>query len=132
VVIEHVRNVLGFEGAGNQEFDRDAEHLAITELACSLAGREDVVRFVEGSFLAACYGATESIEPFRCSYGLNDDFRLQLEDAGLVVSALGDEGEARAVELRGHPFFVAVLYVPQAQSRDEPHPLIRSFVGAAS
>jgi len=34
------------------------------------------------------------------------------------------EGEVRVGELRGHPFFVGTLYVPQARSMpDSPHPL---------
>jgi CTP synthase (UTP-ammonia lyase) len=37
------------------------------------------------------------------------------------------------VELPGHPFFIATLFVPQVLSQQEkPHPLIRAFVEAAS
>ncbi|HVA49435.1 MAG TPA: hypothetical protein VNH11_23920 [Pirellulales bacterium] len=52
------------------------------------------------------------------------DLRLVASDA---------EGEVRAVELPGHPFFVGTLYVPQARSAPEaPHPLVDAFLLAAS
>jgi CTP synthase (UTP-ammonia lyase) len=36
------------------------------------------------------------------------------------------------VELPGHPFYVATLFVPQASSTpDRPHPLVTAFVRAA-
>ncbi|MGE5206215.1 MAG: hypothetical protein ACM3PW_11395 [Chlamydiota bacterium] len=42
-------------------------------------------------------------------------------------------GEARAVELVGHPFFVATLFQPQLSSSPEkPHPLLTAFIQAAA
>jgi CTP synthase (UTP-ammonia lyase) len=55
-----------------------------------------------------------------------------LASAGLQVVARTEHGEARAVELAGHAFFVATLFQPQLSSTpDKPHPLITGFVKAA-
>lgn len=55
-----------------------------------------------------------------------------MASAGLEVVARAEHGEARAVELAGHPFFIATLFQPQLSSTPEkPHPLITAFVKAA-
>jgi CTP synthase (UTP-ammonia lyase) len=47
------------------------------------------------------------------------------------VSGLDDHGEIRAVELDGHPFFLATLFQPERRALSgEVHPLIRAFVAA--
>jgi CTP synthase (UTP-ammonia lyase) len=50
----------------------------------------------------------------------------------MKVSAVGHQGETRAVELATHPFFVATLFQPQLTSKatGQPHPLIRAFLEA--
>lgn len=53
------------------------------------------------------------------------------ERAGLAVSGVGAEREPRIVELAGHPFFVAKLFLPQLSSSEQrPHPLLTAFVAA--
>jgi len=47
------------------------------------------------------------VEEFRSSYGLAPNYRQKLTAGPLEVTAVGPDGEARAVELRDHPFFVA-------------------------
>lgn len=132
MVIEHVRNVLGFRDAGHEEFEPGARTLAIRALSCSLADESHTVELMKGSRAAQLYGKSETVELFRCSYGLNEEFRAGLEDAGLVISGLGEDGTARIVELPSHPFFLATLYLPQANSRlENPHPLVAAFVAAA-
>ncbi|MGH9671435.1 MAG: hypothetical protein ACRD3A_15130 [Terriglobales bacterium] len=61
---------------------------------------------------------------------MNDAFRPRLEAAGMKISALGHQGETRAIELEGHPFFVATLFQPQLTSKatGQPHPLIQAFL----
>ena len=66
---------------------------------------------------AALYGRSgRMIEDYYCSYGVNPDYRAALEKGGLRISGLGDEGEVRIVELPGHPFFLATLFLPQMRS----------------
>lgn len=90
------------------------------------------MQLVPGTRAQQAYGCESVVEAFRCSYGLNPAYRDRLVRGPLVVSGVGAEGEARIVELPGHRFFLATLYVPQLSSRPEaPHPLIRAYVQAA-
>jgi CTP synthase (UTP-ammonia lyase) len=132
LIVEFARNVGGVPDAEHAETDPGAAHLAVTALHCSLAGQIRPVRLVAGSRAAAIYGATEVLEPFYCNYGLNPDYRPLLESLGLSVSGVGQDAEARIVELSAHPFFVGTLYVPQARHKPgATHPLLSAFVAAA-
>jgi len=94
-------------------------------------GQKQRVTILPNSRAAALYGAEESIEAYYCNYGVNPEYRRQLEAGGMIVSGVGGEGEARIVELPSHPFFLATLFLPQANSAAEhPHPLIVGY-GAA-
>lgn len=114
VVLEIARNVIGIEDAQHAETNPDAEHLAVTPLACSLAGQRHPVNLVPGSRMAMIYGTKHAAEPYFCSYGLNPALELRFEQVGLRVSGRDQLGSARIVELDGHPFFVGSLYVFQA------------------
>jgi CTP synthase (UTP-ammonia lyase) len=82
--------------------------------------------------LQRIYGCEEVVEEFFCNYEVNPQYEPDLASAGLAVVARAEHGEARAVELAGHPFFVATLFQPQLSSTAEkPHPLITAFVKAA-
>ena len=72
------------------------------------------------------------VEDYFCNYGLNPDYRPAIEESGLRVTGVDGEGEARIVELDGHPFFLATLYCFQTRSRaDRPHPIVAGLVDAA-
>src|SRR3989442_7952162 len=80
---------------------------------------------------AGLYGVSEATEGYYCNYGVNPDYRLRFEACGLRVSGVGDEGEIRIVEIPGHPFFVATLFLPQARSTPaSPHPLLVGYAAA--
>ena len=133
VVLKFARHVLGIEDADHAETNPDAEHLAVTSLACSLAGQSHWVRFAFGSRVASSYGVREAVEPYFCSYRLNPAPEPQFESAGLRVSGRDENGGARVVELDGHPFFVATLYVFQVRfDRTAPHQLTAAFLDAAA
>ena len=132
MLVEYARNVLGAEGAEHAETSPEAGDLVVTALACSLWGQEHSVSFVPGTRAAALYGAESAVEDYFCSYGLSPKYRPRMEEAGLRVSGVDEEGEPRIVELEGHPFFVATLFCFQTRSReDEPHPLVAGFAEAA-
>jgi CTP synthase (UTP-ammonia lyase) len=95
-------------------------------------GRRQRVLLRPGTRASGLYGAAAAEEDFFCNYGVNPSWVSRLEAAGLRVSAVGEAGEPRIVELPGHPFFVASLFLPQARSSAEaPHPLITGFAAAA-
>ena len=130
-VVEYARNVLGFSDATHAEYDPDAPNLLITPLSCSLAGNMEVVEFSSGSKVRGFYAEPEAEEEYLCNFGLASRSRGLLEERGLRVSGVDRYGEARVVELPGHDFYVATLFVPQMRSAaGNPHPLVTMFLRA--
>jgi CTP synthase (UTP-ammonia lyase) len=76
-------------------------------------------------------------QPRRCcngsrGFGLSATYAACFSNGPLKVAGVDREGEARVVELPGHPFFVATLFLPQLISRpDAPHPLVLAYLRAA-
>jgi CTP synthase (UTP-ammonia lyase) len=131
-VVEYARNVLGWADADHAESSPDAVRPVIAPLSCSLVEVTDSVQLRPGSRIAAAYGALEAVEGYRCRYGLNPAFRETLVSGPLRVSAEDAAGDVRALELDGHPFFVATLFQPErAALQGRLPPLVRAFVGAA-
>lgn len=131
MVIEYARNVLGFKGAQHAEYDPYASSLFISQLACSLAGREMQLNFVPGSQVATIYGSLSAQEHYYCNFGVNPDCIDELKQGPLNVSGADAEGEIRVIEHPDHPFFIGTLFVPQARSTPErPHPLVTAFLEA--
>lgn len=107
-----------------------ARHLAARLFARGSAWEGELER---GTRASSLYAAASATEAYRCSFGLAAGYVPQLEGAGLVVSGVDESGEARIVELRSHPFFLATLFAPQRTSRPHhPHPLSRALVSAAT
>src|SRR5262252_8706137 len=132
-LIEIARNLLGVPGADHAQSNPEAEMLLITPLSCSLVGARGRLRLVAGADLATIYGADEATEAYHCNYGLNPEHRALIQSSPLRIAALDDAGEVRAVELPGHPFFVATLFQPEPSAFDgEVHPLVRAFARAAA
>jgi len=130
-VIEYARNVLGWQDAEHAETAPDAARLVIAPLACALVEVRDAIRPRAGTRIAAAYGAGEITEGYHCSYGLNPAFRDRLVAGPLRVSAEDAAGEVRAVELDGHPFFVATLFQPErAALEGRLPPLVAAFARA--
>jgi CTP synthase (UTP-ammonia lyase) len=130
-IIEYARNVLGWADAEHAETAPDAARPVITSLACALVEKSDTIRFYQGSLLAAAYGCVEATEGYHCSYGLNSTFLSAIVSGPLRVSAEDRAGEVRAVELEGHPFFVATLFQPERAALAGRAPaLVIAFVRA--
>jgi CTP synthase len=93
-------------------------------------------RLLPGTRARAAYGDEEIVyERHRHRYEVNNRYRAQLEEAGLVCSGTSPDGRlVEFVELAAdrHPFFVATQAHPEFKSRpDRPHPLFAAFVGAS-
>lgn len=89
------------------------------------------MRLLPETRAAALYGTAAAVEAYYCNYGVNPDYLALLQAGGLRVSGVGDEGEVRIVELPGHPFFMATLFLPQARStRANPHPVLQGYAAA--
>lgn len=132
-VVEYARSVLGWADAEHAETAPEATRPVITPLACELVEATDVVRFAPGSQLAAAYGVLESHEGYHCRYGLNPAMARELTAGPLRATATDAAGEVRAVELDGHPFFIATLFQPaRAALAGKVPPLIVALLRAAT
>ncbi len=133
VIIEYARSVLGWADADHAETAPGASRLVISPLSCELVEKTDKIHLRFGSKLAAAYPSLEVAEGYRCRYGLNPAFRSRLEVGALRISAEDKLGEVRAVELVGHPFFVATLFQPErAALAGKLPPLVELFVHAVA
>ena len=132
MLVEHAINNLGIADAVHAEYGESGTPI-VSLLECSLNGKEITVQFSPESQLRIWHNADESLEQTTCNYGMNPEFQQQASQSGLVVSAVDETGEVRAVERPDHPFFVGTLYQPQlTTSRETPHPIFTAFVEAAA
>jgi CTP synthase (UTP-ammonia lyase) len=130
-ILEYARSVLGWSDAEHAETSPNGARAVIAPLACPLVEATETIRFRAGSRIAAAYGRLEASERYRCRYGLNPAFQSQLFSGQLRVTAKDGVGEVRAVELEGHPFFVATLFQPErAALENHLPPLVTAFVTA--
>ena len=132
-IVEYARNVLGWADAEHAETAPEAARPVISALQCALVETTGSVRLFPETRIALAYGATEIQEGYRCRYGLNPEFQAALVAGPLRASADDETGEVRAVELEGHPFFVATLFQPErAALKGQSAPLVVSFVHACA
>ena len=148
MVIEYARNVAGLEGASSSEFDPDTEFPVIATMAeqVDILDHGDMggtmrlglypADLAEGSLAAELYGANRIEERHRHRYEVNNRYRDQIADAGLVFSGLSpDRNLVEYVELPRdvHPYYIATQAHPELRSRPtDPHPLFRGLVAPRS
>ena len=130
MLVEFARNVAGMPEAGHAETDPDAGVHVVSALACSLVGERRTVTTVPGTLVAELCGEAPFTGFHWCSYGLEPAHLERLVAAGLVVAATAADAGVEAVELPGHPFYVATLFQPQVGSSasGELHPLVAALV----
>ena len=141
-VSEFARHVCGMEGANSTEMDPETpypvidllpEQKEIEDLGGTMRLGARAVEVADGTRTRAAYGEAVIHERHRHRYEVNNHYRQQLADAGLVVSGTFQEGRlVEIVELPDHPWFVASQFHPEFKSRPtRPAPLFRGFVDAA-
>lgn len=84
--------------------------------------------------LRRAYGDAEFVrERHRNEFEVNPGLVSRLAEKGMVVSGFNPDSQlVEAFEIADHPWFVGVIFHPEFKSRPvDPHPLFRSFVGAA-
>ncbi|HEX2705571.1 MAG TPA: CTP synthase, partial [Candidatus Lustribacter sp.] len=148
MVIEYARSVLGITDASSSEFDPGTTHpviatmqeqKAFVEGAGDLGGTMRLGTYPavlrDGSVVAVAYGRTAVDERHRHRYEVNNAYRAQLEEAGLVFSGTSPDGAlVEFVELPAdvHPYYVGTQAHPEFLSRPHrAHPLFAGLVGAA-
>lgn len=147
MVIEYARNVAGLTDATSTEF----EETATTPVIHTIDEQVDIIaggnlggtmrlglydaQLTEGSLAAQVYGESLVTERHRHRYEVNNDYRDQLEKAGLTVSGVNPETDlVEFIELPTdvHPYYIATQAHPELKSRpSRPHPLFVGLVGAA-
>ena len=140
--IEFARNVCGLAEANSSEFDPATPHRIIYKLR-ELRGVEELggtmrlgawpCKIEPGTLAHRVYGTTEISERHRHRYEFNREYEEPLTAGGLKISGATPDGTyVEMVEIPGHPFFIGCQFHPEFKSKPlEPHPLFRSFVGAA-
>ncbi|QGN57080.1 CTP synthase [Nostocoides sp. HKS02] len=148
MVIEYARNVAGIAGASSTEFDPQTpapviatmeEQKAFVEGAGDLGGTMRLgsypAELITDSVVAGAYGAVSVDERHRHRYEVNNGYRAELEEAGLVFSGLSpDKNLVEFVELprEVHPYYVSTQAHPEFKSRPHrAHPLFAGLVEAA-
>ncbi len=127
-LIEYARNVLGL-AADHAESDPQADTLLISPLACSLVEKTGQIQLLDGTRIRAICGQSKITEKFHCSYGFNPRYREHIFGGNLRLTGIDAAGDARVIELHGHPFFIATLFQPErAGLKNLAHPLIVAFL----
>lgn len=147
-IIEFARNVLGITDATSSEFDPKTQSPLIymiedfidqegykqirthtSPLGGTMRLGEYNCDLKHNSKLQKAYrGIQTAQERHRHRYEANPKYRSMLEEAGMIVSGESD-GLIEAVELRDHPWFIAVQFHPEFTSRlQNPNPIILEFV----
>ena len=142
MVIEFARNVLGYKDANSSEFTPDGAHNVISLMPdqqgnIPKGGTMRLGKYpctvLPGTKMAECYGQSEIWERHRHRYEFNNDYRQEMQDAGLVISGTSPDGRlVETVELPGRDFHLGAQFHPEFKSRpNRAHPLFKGFIAAA-
>ena len=141
-VIEYARNVLGLKDANSTEMNEETPYpvIDLMEEQKTITNKGGTMRLgawdcelADGTLAQKMYqGEKEISERHRHRYEFNNDFKEQLESAGMVASGTNKEtGLVEIIELPTHPWFIGVQYHPEYKSTvASPHPLFVGFVKA--
>ncbi|MGD0182438.1 MAG: CTP synthase [Terriglobales bacterium] len=140
--IEFARNVCGLADANSSEFDPATPHRVIYKLR-ELRGVEELggtmrlgawtCKIEPGTLAHKIYGQDEISERHRHRYEFNREYEETLTAGGLRISGSTPDGTyVEMIELPDHPHFIGCQFHPEFKSKPlEPHPLFKTFVGAA-
>ncbi len=152
-VVEYARNVLGLKKAHSTElnpktpdpviylikewFDYRTKQMQVRDETSDMGGTLRLGAYpcvlVEDTFARNAYGEEEISERHRHRYEFNNDYRVKLEEKGLIISgASPDNNLVEIVEIEDHPWFLGCQFHPEFKSKPmKPHPLFSSFIEAA-
>ena len=147
MVIEAARHLAGIKDAISAEFSDSGTPVIATmdNQRDVVSGRGDLggtmrlglypAALTPGSIVASTYGSTEISERHRHRYEVNNIYRDQISQAGLVFSGIFQEQDlVEFVELpkEVHPYYVGTQAHPELRSRPtRPHPLFVGLISAA-
>ena len=87
----------------------------------------------DNSLIKEIYKSNLIKERHRHRYEVNIAYKDKFENKGMMFSGLSPDNKLpEIIELKNHPWFVAVQFHPEFKSRPlDPHPLFSSFIKAA-
>ncbi|GAK90988.1 CTP synthase [Nonlabens ulvanivorans] len=141
-VIEYSRNVLGLADANSVEMDEKTANpvISLMEEQKNITNMGGTMRLgawdceLNGGNVSDIYGSGMISERHRHRYEYNNEYKEQLEKAGLKSTGVNPKtGLVEIIEIEDHPWFIGVQYHPEYKSTvANPHPLFKSFVAAAA
>jgi CTP synthase len=141
-VIEYARNVLGIQDSNSIEMDEKTANpvISLMEDQKNILDMGGTMRLgawdceLLGGKIREIYGRDLISERHRHRYEYNNEYREQLEKAGLKTTGINPKSNlVETVEVEDHPWFIGVQYHPEYKSTvAAPHPLFVSFVKAAA
>ncbi len=141
-IVEFARNVVGYKDAHSIELNPETTHPVInllpdqkgvTDIGGTLRLGAYPCKLDPSSKAFRLYGNELIHERHRHRYEVNNDYRKDLTENGMMLSGISPDGHiVEMVEIPSHPFFVATQAHPEFKSRpNKPHPLFLGFVEAA-
>jgi len=141
-VIEYARNVLNISDANSTEMDESTSNpvIDLMESQKTITNKGGTMRLgawkcdiIENSIVSKVYNSKTIEERHRHRYEYNNNYKDQLEVAGLRATGINPEtGLVEIIEIPSHSWFVGVQYHPEYRSTVvNPHPLFVAFVKAA-
>ncbi len=150
-LIEFARNVAGLTDAHSTEFDKQTPFPVVglisewldeegqieyrneqSDLGGTMRLGSQLCHLVKGTKVCDVYGSEIINERHRHRFEVNNNYREQLSQAGLIFSGLSsDKTLVEVIEIEDHPWFVAGQFHPEFNSTPrDGHPLFESFVAA--
>ena len=141
LVIEFARHVANLKNANSTEVDENTlypvidlmpEQRSIADLGATMRLGHYPCVLKENTKSYDAYQQPIILERHRHRYELNNQYRSQLEAAGLCFSGMSpDESLVEIAEVTDHPWMIGSQFHPEFQSKPlAPHPLFREFITA--
>ena len=157
-VIELVRDLLGIDSAGSEEFSMEEQENSSRDLTpvifylkkwmhegkkITRSEQDDKgatmrlgsypAKLIKGSIVEKIYGSCEIFERHRHRYEVDIKYKDRLESEGVLFSGMSPDGNLPEImELKKHPWFIGVQFHPELKSQPfNPHPLFAGFIKAA-
>jgi CTP synthase len=149
-IIEIARNKCGLKEASSTEFG-DCEHNVVGLMTEWKDGNKTILRSEQsdlggtmrlGSYECKLTKGTKAFDAYKSEiiherhrhrYEVNINYKSTFEKEGVIFSGMSPDGNLPEImEIKNHPWFVAVQFHPELKSRPfAPHPLFCSFIKAA-